>query len=368
VAKVAKVAELLKTGATGTLLIDGWNWWVDEMRDLIPPSLAKLLTAHPDWLVLDVSENSLIVGQIVARAYHRFASIDLLEAGLPARPEVISSCLRKTGMSIDRVAVALAPKDILIRQLDLPLTAPRHLRALVRHELERCQPLPTDRIYFDCRIVNRDPSKHRMRVDLAVAKKAPVDRIVAMLAGWKLAPRIVGVRDGSAWSVNFLREQKQAHRYRLSPSGSLLVLALLLAGFAINAGFDRHDAYAEKLRMAAETAKVASAEVEARRRQADEIADRLSFLSTALHSGAPGPWLDALSHALPDGAWVVDVERHGQSLRLRGYSKDASALIGLLDGTPWFSNAHFTAPLVPGGAQGAERFDLTLDLRLGGPA
>jgi len=365
---VAKVADFLKVGATSTLLIDGWNWWVDEMRELVPPGLARMLASDPDWLVLDVSENSLIVGQVVARNYQRIESIDVLEAGLPARPSLISAALRKPGMSADRLAVALAPNQVLIRRLDLPLTAPRNLHALVRHELERCQPLPTDQIYFDCRIVSRDTSKHRMGVELAIVKKTPVDRAVAMLAGWGIVPRIVGLRDQGGWPVNFFRDSRKHRRMRISPSGLLLILAVALSGFAVKAEFDRHDAYAEKLQAAAAVAKAAANDVEAKHGQANEIADRLKFISGVLRNGPPGPWLEAVTHALPDGTWVVDVERHGQSVRLRGYSKDASALIGLLDASPSLSNARFTAPLTPGGSPGTERFDLTLDLRLGEPS
>lgn len=365
---MARVGDLLKTGAPGTLLLEGWNWWVDEMREMIPPALARVFSTQPDWLVLDVSENSLIVGQIVAQAYQRVDSIDLLEAGLPARPSLIAKCLRKPGMAADRLAVGLSPQQVLVLQLDLPLTAPRHLRALVQHELERCQPLPTDQIYFDCRIVSRDPSKHRMAVELAVVKKTPVDRVVAMLAGWGLAPRIVGLRDAGAWSVNFLRERKQRRRLRLSLTGSLLMAALILSGAAVKAGFDRHDAYGAHLRTAVVAAKAAAADVEVKRHQADGLAERQSFIATTRSGGLPGPWLEALAHALPDGSWVVDVERHGQSLRLRGYSSGASALIALLDASPLFSNARFTAPLTPAGTPGTERFDLTLDLRPGAPS
>lgn len=365
---MAKVVDLLKTGTTVTLLIDGWNWWLDEIRAMIPPTLTRLFVSQPDWLVLDVSENSLIVGQIVMGAYRRFDSVDLLEANLPSRPSLISSSFQKPGMSEDRVAVTLAPRQVLIRELDLPLTAPRHLRALVQHELERSQPLPTDQIYFDCRIIRRDSAKHRMRVEIAVVKKTPVDRVRALLAGWGLTPRIIGLRDGAAWPVNFLRDQKNPVRLRLSVRGALAILAVTLSMAMVKVGFDRHDAYAEALRTAVASAKAAATEVEASRHQADAIADRLSFLTTVRRNGPAGPWLDALAQALPDGTWVVDVERHGQSLHLRGYSKNASGLIALLDASSWFANARFTAPLVPGQTPGLERFNLMLDLRAGPPA
>lgn len=362
---MSKVADLLRTGTTGALLIDGWHWWLDELRGMVPPGASRLLATQSSWLVLDLSENSLIVGQLAGGNYQRLDSIDLLEAELPAKPAIIAACLQKSGMSIDRVAVALSPKQVLLRQLDLPLTAPRHLRALVRHELDRCQPLPTDQIHFDCRILSRDPARHRMRVELAIVKRAPVDRMTIILAGWGLAPQIVGLRDSAAWPFNFLRERKKTRRLRLSLTGCLVVVSLGLSLGALKAVFDRHETYAETLHTAVSTAKLAAGEVEAKRHQTDELADRLGFMAERRENGPAGPWIEALTKALPDGTWAVDVERHGQSLRLRGYSKDASALIGLLDASSWFGNAHFTAPLTPAGTPGTERFDLTLDLRAG---
>lgn len=360
---MSKVANLLRTGTPSTLLTEGWRWWLEEMRGMMPSVLAKVFEPQSDWLVFDLSGNSLNIGQLAAQAYQRLGSIDLLEAELPARPALISSCLKGPRISADRIAVALAPKQILRRQLVLPLTAPRHLRALVRHELERCQPLPTDQIYFDCRIVDRDPLRHRMTVELAVAKKAPVDQMTSILAGWGLVPRIVGLCETMAWPFNFLWQQGKPKRPRLSLTTGLLILLTMLSFLTVKAVFDRHDTYAEHLEKAVATAKVAAEQIEASRHQADEIAERLAFLSDQRAHGQAGPWLEALTQALPDGTWVVDVESHGKSLRIRGFSKAASGLIALLDASPWFANARFAAPLTPGGTLAAERFDLTIDLR-----
>jgi len=365
---VSKVANLLRTGTPSTLLSEGWHWWLEEMRGMMPAALAKVFAARSDWLVLELSGDSLIVGQLTAQAYQRLGSVDLLEAGLPARPAFISSCLKSPRISADRIAVALTPKQVLRRQLELPLTAPRHLRALVRHELDRCQPLPADQIYYDCRIVERDPRRHRMTVELAVAKKAPVDQMASILAGWGLAPRMAGLREAGIWPFNFLWQRGKAKRSRLSPTGALAVLAVVLSLLTLKAVFDRHEAYADRLTQAVAAARGTAEQVETSRRQADEIADRLAFLAEQRAQGQVGPWLEALTHALPDGTWVVDVERHGKSLRIKGYSTAAGALTELLDAVPGFANARFTAPLTPGGTPGTERFDLTLELRPKVPA
>lgn len=360
-----KVANFLRTGASSALLIEGWHWWLDEMREMMPPAISRILTAPADWLVFDVCENSLILGKVGAGGYQRLDSIDLLEAELPVKPLVVSSHLRTAGLSVERLAIALAPNQALLRVLDLPLTTPRHLRALVLHELDRCQPLPPSQIYFDCRIIHRDPVRHRMRVELAVVKRAGVERLIEILAVWGLAPQIVGLRDQTAWPFNFMREQKRPPRLRLSSTGLLVVLSLLLAVGTVKSIFDRHNAYARNLQTAVQIAKGSAEQIETMRHQADEIADRVGFFAERRRSGPAGAWIEALTHALPDGTWVIDIERHGQSVRLRGYSKAASALIGLLDASPWFANARFTAPLTPAASPGIERFDLTLDLHTG---
>lgn len=363
---MSKVANFLRTGPSSALLIEGWHWWLDEIRAMVPPAIGRLLADPADWLVFDVCENSLILGKMGSGGYQRLDSIDLLEAEVPVKPLVVSSQLRKPGLSLERLAIAVTANQILLRELDLPLAAPRHLRALVLHELDRCQPLPPSQIYFDCRIVDRDLSRHRMRVELAVIKRPGVDRLVAILAGWGLVPQIVGLRDQAAWTFNFLREQKRSRRQRLSSTGLLAILALFLSVGAVKSILDRHELYAQNLQATVQAAKGSAEQIEVNRHQADEIADRVGFLAERRRSGPVGPWIEALTHALPDGTWAADIERHGQSLRIRGYSKAASALIGLLDASPWFTNARFTAPLVPAGTPGVERFDLTLDLRAGG--
>jgi general secretion pathway protein L len=53
--------------------------------------------------------------------------------------------------------------------------------------------------------------------------------------------------------------------------------------------------------------------------------------------------IEALSRALPDAAYLTELEIHGRDTRIAGKSADPTALITMLEDTPQFEDVHFSA-------------------------
>ena len=54
--------------------------------------------------------------------------------------------------------------------------------------------------------------------------------------------------------------------------------------------------------------------------------------------------MEAFSRALPDTAYLTEIEIHGREARIAGKSEDPTALIPVLEATPQFEDVHFSAP------------------------
>jgi general secretion pathway protein L len=54
--------------------------------------------------------------------------------------------------------------------------------------------------------------------------------------------------------------------------------------------------------------------------------------------------VESLSRALPDNAYLTEIEIHGRDTRIAGKSEDPTSLITVLEATPQFEGVRFSAP------------------------
>jgi len=86
----------------------------------------------------------------------------------------------------------------------------------------------------------------------------------------------------------------------------------------------------------------------------------LSVLHSVQSGGLqPLPVLKDLTELVPTDAWVQSVSMGREGLEVTGQATTASALISLLEGSPWLERVEFTSPVTR--AQGKEQFRLHAD-------
>ncbi len=322
----ADVATLARWARTG------FDWWIDELRGLVPPGLKRHLAPQPAVIALADGDR-----------------IGLLRHGLP----------------VDRAAgpvvVALPAEAVLLRVVRLPALGQADLRRLVLLDADRLLPFPAGAAFID---FDSGPRGADGLAQVTIAG-APVGRARQALAAAEaagLAVTRLGVATGDGVRFDFLpalhaadgTAPGRARRWWWS-----LVAAAFVLNLAVLIG---RDVYALRETEALVTAhgEAAATARTLRARVLGEDARRRALLARR-DAQDPLPLLAAATRALPDTAWVQRLSWDGGQLRLAGYKTGAADVVAALRRFPAFASAR----RVPGEATAAssttEPFDVSIE-------
>lgn len=320
------------TGAETGMVGRAALWWWGEMAEMLAPVLARFRSVAR----LRVNdEGGILVSEAPGVAWARLGGTK------PAGP----------------LRLQLDPADAIVRTITLPAAARPHLDRALSLQAELETPFRAE----DCRIGARilSTSGGQMKLELAVAPKLIVTDRIETLARAGLVPVAVEVA-GAAGPIELAVDLPAPPRDWLALG--LLLLCAGLAAAALWLPWQRLDA---RLALEAERADrlrpAASAALDAM----DEL-DRLEADLATLKAMADRPLavraIDAISMALPDGAWLKELRIEDGTARLVGFAPDAAALPAVLERSPVLSGVRFAAPvtLAPGGE--VERFDISATL------
>jgi general secretion pathway protein L len=339
-----------------------FSWWFSELQGMVPERLSRLLSPPVDELVLEPVGDRLVLRRRSTAGERELGAVDLdLDD-----PDLAKASLRPllAGLDLRRMAVALrVPADRALRKLvDLPAAAEENLRQVLSFEMDRLTPFAADNVYYDVRVLSRDAESRRIRTELTVLPRAAVDPTVAALRRLGLQADAVALPRGSD-------SKRPPWRVPLSNGGDrrripwlpliLLALAALMLAAAVWVALDRRQQRLDALQRAVASAR---AEADESRRLQEEIA-RLSnegdFIVDRKRERPPAvEVLNEITHALPDDTWLYRLRLIEGELQTFGYSPNASALIGLIEGSPLFASAQFRAPLTRDPRIDAEQFHI----------
>lgn len=261
----------------------------------------------------------------------------------------------------------------LRRRLPLPSAAAERLRDVVSFEIDRQTPFTADAVAFDARILGRRAGDGQLDVELVAVPRATLQPrldalgpLAATLAGVDLADSA-----GAPLGVNLLppvqrRQRRDPWRGWNWALAAVAVVALAAALWQVLANRRAAaDAFEQAVNARAGEARRAASQ---RQRLVDAVTGQ-AFLDQS-RNGRPSAIeiMDELSRRLPDNTYLEKLAIENDKLLLIGLSSEASSLVGRLEGSKLWRAPALTGALQPDPRTRRDRFTLTADLALAGPA
>lgn len=342
------------------------RWWGAELAFLLPASLrlwwgrrSNRVVLRADDAVLDVHLRS----SAGARLLRRWTKDEDQDAALGA---LIAAEAEAEGAEN---VLLLAGSAILRRSIVLPAAALENLVQVVGFELDRYTPFKESQLYYDARAKEPLADGARVRVEFAAVSRTYLDALLARLAVAGVRPDSVDVENpGQALSQGGFNLSPE--RYRPRRSGLPLRLTQALAGLlclllaavgAVPVVMD--DRFIEQLREEVRRATKAAKVVEAMREETEGLGKAAAFvLDKKLGQPPLVVVLADLTARLPDDGWLSALQMREGHIEMQGQVKTASALIALLEDSPYLRNTTFLAPVTPEPTSKMERFRIGADI------
>jgi general secretion pathway protein L len=263
------------------------------------------------------------------------------------------------------------PDDmVVVRRIAVPAQAREFLPGIVRNQIERLSPWHAGQVVygFDADLDEEDTATLDVRVLIALradidrardelaAIGLPVDRIVTPPA--RAGEGRVGAKSVTLWSrAADVSPERLADACRRVGAG---VAAAVMASLGLTLW-----AVTSSISLGGESEEVA-ARLRTLQRQiqgpASQSVASLSPSERAWYAKETSPTaaivLEALSRALPDGAYVTELRLENATLRMIGLANDAPSLIAPLEHSGHLNDVHFFAPTTRGPDGALFRFNI----------
>ena len=339
------------------------SWWRTELLSALPP-------AWRDWVA---SERAVVTlaptteGWKVRRVrVGRTEAEELVAADRDALVQAVER-LRPEEEQPARQVLLLPAERTLRRRLTLPLAAEEHLASVLAFEMDRQTPFRADQLYFDHRILRRDPTARTMLVELLAVPRTALDQSLQGIGALQLDAADVAVGELPA-GFNLLPVDRRARRVdkRLRLNLILGVVAVALLWLVMWQSLTLREQAIERLNEEKQVASAAAMQSAELKRQLRDAIEGASFLAKKKSEQAVAvDVLAEITRLVPDDTWLERLSFVGAQVQLQGQSSRADKLIGILTDSRCLEKPQFQGIIQPDGATGKERFSLVADLKTG---
>jgi general secretion pathway protein L len=277
-----------------------------------------------------------------------------LDAALPA---ALSAALRGSQLEL-----VLKPDHFLFRSLELPKRATEFLHGIVCAQIDRLTPWSASDAVFGWTRPS-DIGKDRIVVTVVATTRALITSYLQALTPFGARSLMVATTSQPAMAgAEPVRVFEHSFRGETGLQRSRTLLAAAFVIMVIAAGV---------------SVAGSQLELDTLHAQQQELSQRIaqhraSFFNAA--AGAPSQQqvlerrkretpasvlvIEALSQVLPDHTYVTELRIDGDKLQVVGVTRDAPALIELIEQSPHFTRATFFAPTTRSPADTGERFHI----------
>ncbi len=359
----SNLLEPMRLAYQGSALSSWWAQAREEFLALLPATWQELLGAADRRLCIRVIEDQL---------YFYSANNGLLSmlGSLPSDDdELLKNCLaRLQQQSGSSRYLLLDSKQVLRRVLSLPLAAENKLREVVGFEIDRQTPFTVDQVYFEARVLSRNAQAKQCQVELIVLPKQTLEKALKPLG--ILSSDLSGVdivdENEQTWNVNLL---PITLRVATSNQNTWWNIGLAFAGIfllslAMNIVLNNRDSVLTDWEQKVTAAKAQAKQANVFRDQLKQTAKAEVFLQK-FRSSQPTmlTLINDLTKRIPDDTALDKLSVNEGRLVLVGQSKQAAALVGQLQSSPFITSPALVGAVQPDARTGRDRFNLTATLK-----
>lgn len=341
-------------------------WWWGELKPLLPQALRRLFLEQRDEVhVTLVSDAIVLLPQRGA------------ERSFPRQAETLKQEIAQylgQGHASPWMVYCLPPEKTLRRQLLLPLAARENLRQVLAFEMDRQTPFRQDQVYFDYR--SAATASGELDVTLVVAPKSLVETDLQALKQAGLALDAMDVRTGAGETAGFnlLPKELRANRRDvwLVVNGLLGLVFLSVLGLVMHQSLENRRLALSDLRAKVNAVRAEALQVAKNRKDLKNAVDGANFLGDKKRAQSVlSDILLDLTRRLGNDTWLqrltVRQENDRQVLELQGQSKEAAALITVLQKSPYIENPTLQGAITPDSRTGKEQFVIQSKVKAAAP-
>lgn len=336
--------------------------WIDSVAGTVNGLLHRLQPNHEVKIIEEAHDTFTLhaSGAKSKLADHRIRITNgAIEDRLPAD---WSKMLRGS-----RTEVVLRADRFLFRPLELPRRAIEFLDGIVRAQIDRLTPWNPSEAVFSWAPPTDAPND---RIELTVAATAralvtPYVHAITDLGVASVAVFTVPADAGPHAAPIKVFEQRARGMFEIDRIRQALVGLFLISGLAAAAtmgysafALDSLDAEQQAL-----SQKVAARRTALRMNPELTVSAQRTLERRKQSTPSNVIVLEALSQILPDHTFVTELRIEVDKLQIVGVTRDAAALIALIEQSPHFTRATFYAPTTRGPGEPGERFHIEAHIK-----
>jgi general secretion pathway protein L len=343
-----------------------WGWWVYELGLLLPNWLRDFFYAPPAQLFARLNNFQITYSCFENGSEKILGSFYLHKEG----KQLHDDFFKEQAQWVNATKILLLnSKQVLKKRLDLPLAIQNNLEQVISYELDRYTPFKPDQCYFTTQIVGKNKANNRLILELIFLSKQKFKLYCKELLDFGLVvDAVIHEDDHQRHTVNGYGQQYNLMpaEYRRNKAQNFKLVNHFLAGcfllltvIAIGLPFWFQHRTLVDLQQQVASVKHKAAEVD------DIKAETIAMLQVekkivAQKRQAPVILnvVEQLSKLLPKDTWLRSFEYTSDKFLLQGLSASSSALIGLLEASPYFKQTTMVSPVTRDSQEKLDQFQL----------
>lgn len=258
---------------------------------------------------------------------------------------------------------------VLDRQLTLPLAAEDNLPQVIAFEMDRQTPFKPDQVRFDHRVAHRDAVSRQIALNLLIAPRTIVDAAMAPIVSAELALDAIDIRgaDGMRHGYNLLPPDSRAARPQRERQLNwiLAAIVLLLAWSAMSLSISNREKALAELQTDVDKVRIEARKVSKLDAELIEAVSGANFLTEKKQTyPVTINLIKDLTERLPENTALQRLSVNRGEVQIQGASGEASALITILQKSPYIEGPALQGAITPDPRTQKEQFMIQAKTRL----